>query len=281
MNKIISFSIFGQDKIYLSGLLRNIELASKYYPEWRIWVYAEKQVQKEFLENLESLGVKTFLQERKYQNEALFWRFNPALDDEVDIWVSRDADSRISLRESEAVREWTDSGATLHSMRDSHNHSYPIMAGMLGFRNRNLNKRLFLRPLNKYFGLKMSSDQQFLSDVIWSRYAKDSFIHDHWATNKPSNTPRDLIDGPEIQVSKAYGVGLTDYVTKYRILRHPEIFPLGVPIKPFPTENFEKSPLYVGQVFNHDDQPRYSQDARWEYELRGKSFPLFGSNDMN
>ena len=39
----------------------------------------------------------------------LIWRFLPAIDPQVDLFFSRDLDSRISLREVEAVTEFLNS----------------------------------------------------------------------------------------------------------------------------------------------------------------------------
>ena len=36
----------------------------------------------------------------------MFWRWLPLDDPDVDIWISRDADSRLSEREAKIVDEW-------------------------------------------------------------------------------------------------------------------------------------------------------------------------------
>ena len=46
------------------------------------------------------------------------WRFFPTLDPQVDIFLSRDLDSAITVREVEAVEEWLESEKMLHVMRD-------------------------------------------------------------------------------------------------------------------------------------------------------------------
>ena len=48
----------------------------------------------------------------------------PDLSPKVDLMVSRDLDSRLTMREVAAVREWEESGAALHVMRD-----HPQVAG--------------------------------------------------------------------------------------------------------------------------------------------------------
>ena len=41
---------------------------------------------------------------------AMNWRFFPTLDPQVDFYMCRDLDSRFSIREVTAVKEWIDSG---------------------------------------------------------------------------------------------------------------------------------------------------------------------------
>lgn len=57
------------------------------------------------------------------------WRFLPLLDPLVDRFMSRDTDSELIDREIDAVRQWLDSDATFHAMRD---HPWHCNVDMLG-----------------------------------------------------------------------------------------------------------------------------------------------------
>ena len=57
---------------------------------------------------------------------AMIWRFFPTLDPQVDMYMVRDLDSRISEREVAAVTEWIQSGKSVHSMRDHPDHYAPM-----------------------------------------------------------------------------------------------------------------------------------------------------------
>ena len=67
--------------------------------------------------------------------EGRFWRWMPLNDKDVTIWISRDADSRLSEREAKLVKQWEESGKTLHSIRDHRCHMHCIMGGMFGINN--------------------------------------------------------------------------------------------------------------------------------------------------
>lgn len=49
------------------------------------------------------------------------------IDAGVDVFISRDADSVLSARESAAVQDWLRSGKTLHVMHDHPHHGVPIL----------------------------------------------------------------------------------------------------------------------------------------------------------
>ena len=45
---------------------------------------------------------------------GMYWRFLPIVDPEVDIFIVRDVDSRISKRGENIVNEWVNSDKILH-----------------------------------------------------------------------------------------------------------------------------------------------------------------------
>ena len=65
---------------------------------------------------------------------AMNWRFFPTLDPQVDIYLCRDLDSRVSEREVAAVEEWLGSGRSVHSMRDHPAHFIPMLGAGWGAR---------------------------------------------------------------------------------------------------------------------------------------------------
>ena len=66
----------------------------------------------------------------------MFWRFEPAGEEDVDVMISRDTDSRLNLREKFAVEEWLESDKGFHIMRDHPHHGYPVLGGMWGANKR-------------------------------------------------------------------------------------------------------------------------------------------------
>ena len=50
------------------------------------------------------------------------WRFNAAIDPDINKYIMRDIDSRISQREKLAVDKWLNSTSTFHIMHDHPGH---------------------------------------------------------------------------------------------------------------------------------------------------------------
>lgn len=143
MSRIIAFSLYGSHPMYYVGMLRNCELAPKIYPEWRVWVYVSPEVNNIWRQKYIDAGARVIDAAVELGNCGLpnlghlgaFWRFLPPRDPNVEMMISRDADSRLNIRERAAVDAWINSGMKFHSMRDHYNHHYHyFMAGMWGVR---------------------------------------------------------------------------------------------------------------------------------------------------
>ena len=180
MKKIISFSVWGDDKRYLNGCFANIELASKIYPTWQTRFYCADNMSQQFMSRLQDMGAEVVpMQIEQSAWEGLFWRFLPASENDVDIFISRDIDSRLNEREAAAVDEWLSSDKDIHAMRDHIEHNVPILGGMWGCRNhvlKDMQKKIKAYTNNQVKG----SDQDFLRKWIWSEYKDKIIVHDRY-----------------------------------------------------------------------------------------------------
>jgi len=132
----ISFSLFGDDPKYHVGAIANVRLAEEFYPFWRL-VYYVGQTSLPTGKMLESLGAD--VRWMPDDDRGLYWRMQLAEElHDQDRCLFRDTDSRISLREAEAVQAWIDSGKQFHLMRDHPRHGSKVMQGMIGVKGRSL-----------------------------------------------------------------------------------------------------------------------------------------------
>ena len=187
--KIISFSLWGDDKKYTIGALRNAELALSIYPGWLCRFYLGKSVPLDISEELQEFSNSEIINmNEKGDWTGMFWRFLAA-DHLSDIVLSRDTDSRLNKREKAAVDEWLNSDKDFHIMRDHPYHATEILGGMWGCRNGILHGITGL--INDYQkGDFWQVDQNFLKEKIYPLIRDRSFVHDEFFEKKPFPTIR-------------------------------------------------------------------------------------------
>lgn len=176
MKKIISFSLYGTDDKYTIGMLCNVELAKIIYPEWICRVYYGDSVSKNIIDSLSTYdNVELVHMEENNSVSYMTWRFLAIDDDDVEIMLSRDADSRLSFREKKLVDLFIESEYHLHDIRDHGCHT-DLMGGAWGMKkNSKINmKELFKKTevANAY-----GHDQFFMRDHVVPKFIDDRLIH--------------------------------------------------------------------------------------------------------
>ena len=193
--RIVSFSLYGTNPLYLEGAMRNVELLPTVYPNWVARVYVSQEVSPEFCHRLTDAGAEVVLKRRIGLVDGTFWRFLPAGESDVEFVVVRDVDSRVTHREYAAVTEWMESGKAIHIMRDHPSHHTAILAGMWGCRGGSIPD---MQMLIDRWGLwsKKGLDQAFLRDVIYPRFLHNCMVHSDFCeyageSARPFPTKRD------------------------------------------------------------------------------------------
>jgi hypothetical protein len=184
MKKVIAFSLWGSKQKYCVGALKNALLAKEFYPGWECWFYCGKSVPTKTLQSLKEAGSHVILKEEEGDWTGMFWRFEPIADPQVEVMISRDADSRLSNREAKAVNEWLETEKLFHVMRDHPAHSIEILGGMWGARKPILGDMIqLMRAYTK--GNFWQVDQNFLKEVIWPRVSYTTHTNDEFFANVP------------------------------------------------------------------------------------------------
>ena len=190
MNKVISFCLYGNKDLYCLGLIENIDIINKKYNDWKIYVYYSN-IPDNILNILRNKS-NTYLFEctnQGYKWEGMFWRFYPIENKDIDYFLSRDADSRISDREINLVNEWILSGKSFHIIRDHPFHKIEILGGTFGvnvkkfkvlcinydFKNINYYKEQYYNIYNK--DIERWPDQDFLQKIIYPIIKYDNITH--------------------------------------------------------------------------------------------------------
>ena len=125
-------SLYGKDPRYTWGVLRNAQLVPVHLPDWTLRVYVAADpapshlaVPPRIVNKLRLLGVDIVRISAGNSMAPRNWRLLAADDERVDYFLVRDADTRLSERESVAVRDWLSmadkdgpQSAVVHCVRD-------------------------------------------------------------------------------------------------------------------------------------------------------------------
>jgi hypothetical protein len=172
MAMFISYSLWGDNKVYTYGLVENVLNNRRLLPQWTTRVHHNDTVPSNILEWLKAQDDVQLVRHEGSGRKAsnMFWRFEDLFLKNSTVLV-RDADSRITVREVRLINEWLESDKDFHIIRDGETHRVPILGGTMGCRNNCLEyitsptglRDVNLPPLQFNDGLSFM--QQFIAQV--------------------------------------------------------------------------------------------------------------------
>lgn len=178
MKRIISYSLWGTEDLYIKGAIKNAEARERFYPDWTCRFYIdETTVPLHIVETLADTGAEIRRMGQSVDVLGMYWRFRPMFDDaSIERFIVRDTDSFFSSRETAAVHEWCESGLPLHVVRDCESHGVPILGGTWGalplcvanFEIKMCAWIAQVKPIPENpRGLYHGTDQMFLTEALW------------------------------------------------------------------------------------------------------------------
>jgi hypothetical protein len=174
MKKIISYCLWGNTPLYTVGAISNAKNAQEIYPDWicRFYIH-RKSVSSWVVDELKKQpNVEITFYDEDVGWGGMLYRFYPATEDDVSVMISRDTDSRLSIREKACVDDWLNkSTKKVHTIRDACVHQSQMMGGLWGVRDGYLN---WIKPHidNMLNRLRDGSgrkglDQDFLNSTVY------------------------------------------------------------------------------------------------------------------
>lgn len=182
MVNVFSFCLYGpENPRYYPGMLENIALAQKYFPDWKVYVYVAPDVDPSMLEKLEACP-NTIIRFTNVTGAInMIHRFYAIDEPGVNLMMVRDADSRIHWKDRWAIHEFVKRPEFVaHTIRDNIEHTADMMGGLWGIR-----KSSGLNMTHEYAnyreatekGHRNGHDQNFLSDVIYPKVVSRMLVH--------------------------------------------------------------------------------------------------------
>ncbi|MEQ1775678.1 MAG: tetratricopeptide repeat protein [Burkholderiales bacterium] len=185
--KLIAYSLWGAKPAYNMGAMVNARIAHFIYPGWTSRFYLAADVPAATRQALLAAGAQVVDAWLRHPGVSpSMWRFLPADDANVGVFICRDCDSRLSPKEAAAVDAWLASGKWGHVMRDHLIHRNVMLAGLWGARNDgDGERRLFMRRRLQRFlkgqsDARHGADQHFLAKEIWPVLRDNCCVHDSY-----------------------------------------------------------------------------------------------------
>lgn len=178
---VFSFCLYGPyNPRYYPGILENIHLIRRHFPEWFIFIYLGSDVTSEMIVKLQTAPHVILHFTGKTGIENMIERFYAIDDPSVDLMVVRDADSRVHSRDRWAIMDFVNSPQFVaHTIRDHTEHSASLMGGLWALRKSaglNIRKEYEAYQLNPE-DRGIALDQNFLSCRIYLKVRDKLLVH--------------------------------------------------------------------------------------------------------
>lgn len=198
--KVISYCLFGNKLKYCHGMIEAVLSSNLIFIGWEVRVYysiGKQKVPESVINTLKNLNcvMIPFSESNTCSGEdveGMMWRFQPLGDETVDIWLSRDGDSRSSLREKNMIDQWLKSDKAIHSILDHQCHGN-LMGCNFGVNNTLIRKRypnkiidinIYLPDLAKKMDIRRGYDQTWIGNHFMNIMIKDKDVLVHLCNTK-------------------------------------------------------------------------------------------------
>jgi hypothetical protein len=179
LEKVISFTLFGNNLKYYVGAEKNIEINKKLLPDWTNVIYYHKDsILPGYVEKLTNLGAKLIdvssiiISGKESIQFQYFWRFFSFFEEGISI--VRDLDSRFSEREVKYINEWLKSSKNYFIIRDHPWHSQ-VPSGLFGIKNKDEEFKTHFEDFIKNSEIRWGSDQDILFQFMERKNKNEVF----------------------------------------------------------------------------------------------------------
>lgn len=177
--KIFSYCVYGCDKKYCLGMIKNIEQIIDIFPNFEIWITIGSDVPTHYIDKYKSYNNVHLIYSKYSTGRITAERFLCIDDPTIEVMLVRDADSRFNERDIWCINHFIKSDYKAFTIRDHKYHFQEIMAGQCGIKriaglNVRENYNFFVKNKNGNVDYYYS-DQEFIINSVYFPY-KSSFI---------------------------------------------------------------------------------------------------------
>lgn len=126
ISNVISMCLWGSNPRYTNGAIRNAQLAPVVFPGWTLRFYIPPpdakvptyRIPLNIESKLLSLGAEVRYTKLTYK-DSKHCKFLVTTESDIDAFIIRDPDMRLTDRDAKVVAEWMASNKTVHCIRDN------------------------------------------------------------------------------------------------------------------------------------------------------------------
>lgn len=182
-----SFCLYGGNPKYCEGMIVNIQLAKELFPDFHIILYV-RNVPQEYINKIIELGGDKLHLYYIYNFKCMMlYRLMTINHYQVKSVFSRDADSRLSLRDKDCIKTFLENTSckNYQVIRDHYYHKSKIMGGTFGWKDDKTARphmfslfRIWMKKYSKTFETlqEWSTDEKFLEEYFYTEYYNKLFI---------------------------------------------------------------------------------------------------------
>ena len=185
MKKIIAYSLYNDHEYYLFGMLENILLAQKIFSDWIIRIYYNDTVPPKWINTYKSFDhVELIFMDEHHGHLNAIWRLLSLYDNTIDIMISRDCDSPLTVEDLNQVNNFIESDKTFLVQLYFRNPLFKIFMGGFGYK---IKSNLLDDTHSDYIEFTNSEkiknethytkDQIFMNNFIYDKIKNDCLVY--------------------------------------------------------------------------------------------------------
>lgn len=176
-----SFCLYGPPNLrYYPRLLENLDIIKEHFPGWVAYVYIGEGVTDQTIQEITSHPIARVRMTGVAGERNMIHRFFAIDEPDVDLMLSRDADSYVHWKDRWAIKKFVESPQFVaHSIRDSPAHGAALLGGLWGIRKsaglniQSLHEEFLVHPTTNGCGV----DQGFLAGYVYPRVLENLLVH--------------------------------------------------------------------------------------------------------
>jgi hypothetical protein len=179
MRVVLSYCLYGTAEKYCRGMLRNLVDCAEQFPDADVWIVLGSDVPETYRRQYATFPNARLIPVSETGGVLMTYRFFCIDDPSVDAMIVRDADSRLTARDTVCIRTFLSTGAPAFTIRDHPFHGRKIMGGQWGLRAGRVPslREAYSRFCATYSRVGLyNSDQDFLDEVVYPRVVHEMIV---------------------------------------------------------------------------------------------------------